>query len=102
ANTALAEAPANFEKIDGESQQDCVVRALEISPDDVTIADIRIWCGNEATRIEQSVNALRARLHLVQNTRLNPFVMTPHNRNSIMPASYCTNNKWNDNTNIND
>src|SRR5699024_4836886 len=102
ANTALAEAPANFEKIDGESQQDCVVRALEISPDDVTIADIRIWCGNEPTRKEQSVNALRARLHLEKNTRLNPFVMTPHNRNYIMPASYWTNKKWNDNTKKND
>lgn len=94
--SAFANSAVEFETKPGESRQDCIIRALEISPDIVTIANIRTWCGEEPTTKEQSVNALRARLHLEENTRLNPFVMTPHNRNYIMPASYWSNKRWND------
>lgn len=96
-NVALASdnTDAALERRDGESRDDCLLRAVELADGDVNLEAIRSWCGMELTRKEASINALRARLHLEENSRLNPFVVTPHHRNYIMPASYWSNKQWN-------
>lgn len=92
---ATAATTDDFHLEPGESRDECLVRALELSPGDVPAATILSWCGGELTEQEKSVNALRARLHLEKSTRFNPFVMTPHHRNYILPVSYWSNKKWN-------
>lgn len=86
-----------LERREGESRDDCLLRAFQLADDEVNLEAIRSWCGIELTRKEESINALRARLHLEEHSRLNPFVVTPHHRNYIMPASYWSNKQWNDN-----
>lgn len=87
----------SLERREGESRDECLLRAFELADENVSLDTLRSWCGVELTRKEESINALRARLHLEENSRFNPFVVTPHLRNYIMPASYWSNKKWNNN-----
>lgn len=96
--TAVAEEDPPIEKQKGESRNTCLIRALEAVDDkDMPISMLMEWCGWEAdTTKQESVNALRTRLHLEENSHFNPFVVTPHNRNYLMPASYMTKKRWHD------
>lgn len=90
-----AEQDSPLERRVGESRDECLLRAFELADESVTLDTLKSWCGVELTRKEESINALRARLHLEENSRFNPFVVTPHHRNYIMPASYWSNKQWN-------
>lgn len=96
AGTWAKPAATDFERRENESREDCLLRAFEIADEHVDLATLKSWCGAELTHKEESINALRARLHLEENSRFNPFVVTPHNRNYIMPITYWSKKRWND------
>lgn len=78
----------------------CLLRSAQTANGNVTLHEMRGWCtnGEEQERISSHENALRARLALENTTRGNPFVITPHRRNYLMPYSYWSNRQWNDPT----
>lgn len=84
---------------DGPRQHDdCLLRAARNADKSVTLGELRQWCQEQQPRSERSPHedALRARLALEKHTRGNPFVITPHNRNYLMPVSYWSNPDWHD------
>ncbi|MCG8394562.1 MAG: phospholipase A [Pseudomonadales bacterium] len=76
----------------------CLLRSAQTGNSHVTLQEIRDWCTNGEEVKKRSVHedALRARLALENTTQGNPFVITPHRRNYLMPYSYWSNRKWND------
>ena len=67
----------------------CLLRAAQTAGDDVTLEQLRGWCDDGAP--EQRLpheDALLARLALEQTSQENPFVITPHRRNYLMPYSH--------------
>ncbi|MAX57107.1 MAG: phospholipase [Alcanivoracaceae bacterium] len=85
-----------------EKQQlnDCLLRSAQTADNAVTAKEMRNWCtnGDEVKKRSVHEDALRARLALENTTQGNPFVITPHRRNYLMPYSYWSNRKWNDPT----
>lgn len=77
-------------------QDECLLQAARTASDDVTLKELRDWCEPDQKTRSSQEDALRARLALEHRTRGNPFVITPHNRNYLMPFSYWSNPKWND------
>lgn len=79
---------------------DCILRALDNAPDNTSAAQLRDWCldNGKAGQRQRNETALRTRLALEESNHFNPFVITPHRRNYIMPVSYLTNQQWNDPT----
>ncbi|MDX1803964.1 MAG: phospholipase A [Alcanivorax sp.] len=76
---------------------DCLLRGAQESNASVTLQELRGWCSDQQDHPRSSQeDALRARLALEHNTRSNPFVITPHRRNYLLPYSYWSNPKWND------
>lgn len=71
------------------ASQNCLNEMLATGADSLTLEEVRTLCQREAqsTR-DQSERALRERLALEKATELNPFVITPHQRNYFMPLSY--------------
>lgn len=97
-------APAPTEDVEEEeapqlSDEDerCLARAMRNADDNTPVSELRTWCDLDAPDNRQrSIDALRARLSLEESSQFNPFVMTPHRRNYIMPVSYWSNPEWND------
>ena len=83
-----------------EQQQlnDCLLRSAQTADNAVTLKEVRNWCtnGDEVKKRSVHEDALRARLALENTTQGNPFVITPHRRNYLMPYSYWSNRQWND------
>ena len=81
-----------------QRQNDCLLRSAQTANAQVTVEELRRWChsGEELPQALTNEDALRARLALENNTRGNPFVITPHRRNYLLPYSYWSNRQWND------
>ena len=83
-----------------EQQQlnECLLRSAQTADNAVTLKEVRNWCtnGDEVKKRSVHEDALRARLALENTTQGNPFVITPHRRNYLMPYSYWSNRQWND------
>ncbi len=79
---------------------DCLLRSAQTANGKVTLQEMRGWCtnGEEQDKISAHEDALRARLALENTTQGNPFVITPHRRNYLLPYSYWSNRQWNDPT----
>jgi phospholipase A1 len=77
---------------------ECLQRAVSTAPDETTAKSLREWCLNNGAPSDQqrARDALRARLALEERTQFNPFVLTPHQRNYVLPWSYWSNRTWND------
>ncbi|MZR63571.1 phospholipase A [Alcanivorax sp. DP30] len=77
---------------------DCLLRSAQTADPNVTARELRGWCTNGEPEKQRSLHedALRARLALENTSQGNPFVITPHRRNYLMPYSYWSNRKWND------
>lgn len=90
-----ARGPPPFESVAREDP-DCLYQALATAPADTPVRAIRDWCrDSDAREPELSARqALRARLALEEKSRFNPFVLTPHKRNYLMPFSYWDNRSW--------
>lgn len=75
---------------DGTASADaCLDELVETGSDDLTLKEMRRLCSLEMQSVrDQSERALRERLALERATELNPFVITPHLRNYLMPLSY--------------
>ncbi len=68
---------------------DCVQKMLAQAKPNTTLGELRKACDLiEPDAKTLSETALRRRLMLEEATELNPFVITPHKRNYIMPFSY--------------
>jgi len=77
----------------------CLLKALESAAPETPAATLRSWCNGATepqppSRLQRNEESLRVRLALEESTQLNPFVMTPHRRNYLMPASYWSNPTW--------
>ncbi|ASK35292.1 phospholipase [Alcanivorax sp. N3-2A] len=85
---------------DVDQQNDnCLLRAARNADQNVTLGELRQWCQkSQQSAPERSPHedALRARLALENSSKGNPFVITPHNRNYVMPFSYHSNPQLND------
>lgn len=79
------------------TQGRCLLEILEDAPDGLSIEQLRAGCGlNESSDRQRNEDALRGRLALEEFTQFNPFVLTPHRRNYILPATHWSNPDWND------
>ncbi|AJD49451.1 outer membrane phospholipase A [Isoalcanivorax pacificus W11-5] len=82
-----------------DEQDACLLRAVRNAPVETPLSTLKEWCGDDRPSGRQrNEDALRERLLLEENSQFNPFVMTPHRRNYIMPMSYWSNRQWNDPT----
>lgn len=91
-----AEESRPFEAIERDAP-DCVHKALATAPADIPVSAIRDWCrttGQHTDRELSASQALRARLALEDRSQFNPFVLTPHKRNYVLPFSYWSNRSW--------
>lgn len=91
-------APSNM--TEDQKLNNCLLRGAQTANGGVTLTEMRGWCtnGEERKKISAQENALRARLALENTTQGNPFVITPHRRNYLLPYSYWSNRQWNDPT----
>lgn len=89
--------PPELQKIPREDR-DCLRRAATTAPDDTPVSTLRQWCyGAQDERSNTPAHdALRSRLALEESSQFNPFVLTPHRRNYLMPWSNWTNRSWKD------
>jgi phospholipase A1/A2 len=70
----------------------CLLEALMRAPPDASVSALRQLCNPDTqTQRERNEHALRGRLALEEVSRLNPFVLTPHRRNYLLPFSYWSN-----------
>lgn len=87
-------APSTYER--------CLLGAVNDASQTTSVEQIRAWCNGSDPKNAQKNNhgpseqALRARLVLEESTQYNPFVITPHYRNYVLPYSYWDNPQWND------
>ena len=90
----LGSAPLSDEQA---RQGRCLIEALRTAPEEISTEQLRAWCGLiEDSDRQRNEDALRGRLALEKFTQFNPFVLTPHRRNYILPATHWTNPNWND------
>ena len=75
----------------------CLLEALKDAPAEISTEQLRAWCGLvENSKRQRNEDALRGRLALEQFTQFNPFVLTPHRRNYILPVTHWSDPNWND------
>ena len=75
----------------------CLLEALKDAPAEISTEQLRAWCGlAESSKRQRNEDALRGRLALEEFTQFNPFVLTPHRRNYILPVTHWSNPNWND------
>ena len=82
-------------------QQQCLLERLQSADEDVTVAEIKAWCEKSLARVENSTDseevvqvdavedkpgALTERMRSEQLTEFDPYVLTPHRRNYILPV----------------
>lgn len=83
-----------------QRRNNCLLSGIQTANDNVTAKEMRGWCedgnGQQKSDISAHESALRARLALENSTRGNPFVITPHRRNYLLPYSYWSNRQWHD------
>jgi len=79
-----------------QQREACLLRAAQTAGNQVTLEQLRGWCDDGTRRRLPHEDALRARLALEQTSQENPFVITPHRRNYVMPYSHWSNPQWND------
>ena len=87
----------NAQPVDDPDQ--CLLLGARQNNAQVTLGELRDWCF-DGQQIQQfnHVESLRARMAMENHTRGNPFVITPHKRNYVMPFSYWSGRRWNDPT----
>lgn len=81
---------------DSVSDIECLGQNAATAAADITVETLRQWCldnGGPSER-RRARDALRARLALEERTELNPFVLTPHKRNYVLPWSNWSNRSW--------
>lgn len=68
---------------------ECLGQNAATAPMDTTVGALRQWCLDNGDPSERQLahDALRARLALEERSQFNPFVLTPHKRNYVLPWS---------------
>ena len=75
---------------------ECLLEALRKAPPDASASSIQLWCNPDAqSQKQRNEYALRGRLALEKISQFNPFVLTPHRRNYLLPYSYWSNPRSN-------
>ncbi len=91
--------PVFAQKSSSESFNECVLKQFSEAQEDLTIAEIKALCNQQQDDVESEFNqsdndenlgAISQRLNKERKTRDNPFVLTPHKMNYILPV-YTTN-----------
>lgn len=77
-------------------RNECLLRGVQQGDRTVTLEELRRWCDPEQQQRSAHEDALRGRLALERSALNNPFAITPHRRNYLMPYSYWSNPQWND------
>lgn len=91
--------PVFAQKSSSESFNECVLKQFSEAQEDLTIAEIKSLCNQQPDDVESEINqsdhdedlgVISQRLEKERKTRDNPFVLTPHKMNYILPV-YTTN-----------
>ena len=94
--SAIASLPLHAQDI--SSQQQCLIDRLKSSADEVTVAEIKAWCDKsleqqqpaddvvDVDAVAEQPGALTQRIRSEQVTEFDPYVLTPHRRNYILPV----------------
>ena len=91
-----AEAVANAEAEANRLYDECLLEALRKAPPDASASTIIHWCNPQAqSQKQRNEYALRGRLALEKVSQFNPFVLTPHRRNYLLPYSHWSNPRGN-------
>lgn len=64
---------------------DCLLERLLIASGDLTISELKEQC--DAAKVEPELGAISKRLAQERDTQLNPYVITPHRMNYILPLA---------------
>ena len=93
-SSAAADAEADAEA--ARRYDECLLEALRKAPPDASASTVIHWCDPQAQSQQQrNEYALRGRLALEKISQFNPFVLTPHRRNYLLPYSYWSNPRSN-------
>lgn len=77
---------------DEKELNECMQRQFSIAGPTMTVGEIEEQCKIAMeTPVEQEYSAARERLIMERRTEWNPFVITPHRSNYILPYSYIKN-----------
>ncbi|RLT99288.1 MAG: phospholipase [Ketobacter sp.] len=72
-----------------QAVRDCMHQAMEDADITLTLGELEENCRIQLGEIpEPEYSAARERMAMEQRTKWNPFVITPHNANYILPYSY--------------
>jgi phospholipase A1/A2 len=80
------------DEADVSRYEQCLLEAIRRAPPDAAVSALQQLCDPSLqTQRQRNEHALRGRLALEEVSRLNPFVLTPHRRNYLLPISYWSN-----------
>ncbi len=65
--------------------EDCLLDAIEVATPDSRVGELREKCGDRESRVASVVDERLFDEHLLEN---NPFVITAHKPNYVLPATY--------------
>ena len=95
ATSAVESQDQQLEEADAKAAQryqDCLLEAISKASPDTPAATLIGWCDPDGhNQKQQNEYALRGRLALEKLNEHNPFVLTPHRRNYLLPISYWSN-----------
>ena len=88
--TCLGMAAAEYSEADDAAFQDCLFRAMETSPGESTIDDLRAKCQSEELTAtgEDKASLIQERIYTDTKNVLRPFTLMSHKPNFILLACY--------------
>lgn len=71
----------------GDDKDDCLLDALKSAEQSITVKQIRNRCKRISTRVTAEPGAISRRIISERKTAFDPYVITPHKMNYILPVS---------------
>ncbi len=76
---------------DNKQYDECVLQAIKSAKSSVTVGEITERCTESIERPTMKKGRIANRIVSEKRTAFNPYVITPHKMNYILPVSYTTN-----------